>query len=35
MVVGQDYWPSAEDEQRLPYVRAIIKEVRALREWMN
>ena len=26
-VVGQDYWPSAEDEQRLPYIRAIIKEV--------
>ena len=31
-VIGRDYWPSAEDEQRLPYVRAIIKEVRAVRE---
>jgi hypothetical protein len=27
-VIGRDYWPSAEDEQRLPYIRAIIKEVR-------
>ena len=27
-MIGRDYWPSAEDEQRLPYVRAIIKEVR-------
>jgi len=26
-VIGRDYWPSAEDEQRLPYIRAIIKEV--------
>lgn len=26
-VIGRDYWPSVEDEQRLPYVRAIIKEV--------
>ncbi|KAF8264111.1 cytochrome P450 [Lactarius quietus] len=26
-VIGRDYWPSTEDEQRLPYVRAIIKEV--------
>ncbi|KAI0283209.1 cytochrome P450 [Russula brevipes] len=26
-VVGRDSWPSAEDEQRLPYIRAIIKEV--------
>ncbi|KAI0304241.1 cytochrome P450 [Russula brevipes] len=26
-VVGRDCWPSAEDEQRLPYMRAIIKEV--------
>ncbi|KAI0291407.1 cytochrome P450 [Russula brevipes] len=26
-VVGRDCWPSAEDEQRLPYIRAIIKEV--------
>ena len=35
MVIGRDYWPSAEDEQRLPYIRAIIKEVRAVHEWMN
>ena len=27
-VVGRDGWPSEEDEQRLPYIRAIIKEVR-------
>jgi cytochrome P450 len=27
-VVGRDDWPCAEDEQRLPYIRAIIKEVR-------
>ncbi|KAH9975033.1 cytochrome P450 [Lactifluus volemus] len=26
-VVGRDYWPTAEDEQSLPYIRAIIKEV--------
>ncbi|THH32131.1 hypothetical protein EUX98_g2072 [Antrodiella citrinella] len=26
-VVGQDSWPTAEDEARLPYCRAIIKEV--------
>ncbi|KAF8500293.1 cytochrome P450 [Russula emetica] len=26
-VVGRNGWPSAEDEQRLPYIRAIIKEV--------
>jgi hypothetical protein len=26
-VVGGDNWPSAEDEQRLPYIRAVIKEV--------
>jgi cytochrome P450 len=26
-VIGRDYWPSTEDEQRLPYIRAIIKEV--------
>ncbi len=26
-VIGTDTWPSAEDEHRLPYVRAIIKEV--------
>ena len=31
-VIGRDYWPSVEDEQRLPYIRAIIKEVRALHE---
>ena len=35
MVIGRDYWPSAEDEQRLPYIRAIIKEVRAVCQWMN
>jgi Cytochrome P450 len=27
-VIGRDYWPTAEDEQSLPYIRAIIKEVR-------
>ena len=27
-MIGRDNWPSAEDEQRLPYIRAIIKEVR-------
>jgi cytochrome P450 len=26
-VVGRDNWPSAEDEHRLPYIRAIIKEI--------
>ncbi|KAJ7499379.1 cytochrome P450 [Mycena latifolia] len=26
-VIGRDHWPSAEDEARLPYIRAIIKEV--------
>ena len=26
-VIGRDNCPSAEDEQRLPYIRAIIKEV--------
>jgi hypothetical protein len=26
-VVGRDRWPNAEDEHRLPYIRAIIKEV--------
>ncbi|KAH9991557.1 cytochrome P450 [Russula vinacea] len=26
-VVGRDAWPGADDEQRLPYIRAIIKEV--------
>lgn len=30
-VVGRDGWPSAEDEQRLPYIRAIIKEVERIR----
>ena len=29
-MIGRDYWPSVEDEQRLPYIRAIIKEVRCL-----
>ena len=27
-VLGRDAWPSAEDEDNLPYIRAIIKEVR-------
>jgi hypothetical protein len=27
-VVGRDVWPSAKDEHNLPYIRAIIKEVR-------
>ena len=27
-VVGRDCWPDSDDEQRLPYIRAIIKEVR-------
>lgn len=26
-VIGTDTWPSAEDEPRLPYIRAIIKEI--------
>jgi hypothetical protein len=26
-VIGREYWPTAEDEQSLPYIRAIIKEV--------
>ncbi|KAI0305261.1 cytochrome P450 [Multifurca ochricompacta] len=26
-VIGRDYWPTAQDEMRLPYIRAIIKEV--------
>ncbi|KAI0319249.1 cytochrome P450 [Amylostereum chailletii] len=26
-VVGRDAWPSAEDEPKLPYIRAVIKEV--------
>ena len=25
-VIGRDCWPSASDEHRLPYIRAIIKE---------
>lgn len=29
-VVGQETWPAPEDESRLPYLRAIIKEVGAL-----
>jgi hypothetical protein len=29
-VIGREHWPSAEDEIRLPYIRAIIKEVRCL-----
>ena len=27
-VIGREGWPTAEDEQRLPYIRAIIREVR-------
>ncbi len=26
-VIGTDNWPCAEDEHRLPYIRAVIKEV--------
>ena len=32
-VMGADNWPSAEDESRLPYLRAIIKEVRDIRNF--
>jgi cytochrome P450 len=32
-VIGRDYWPSVEDEARLPYIRAIIKEVRDIHEY--
>lgn len=28
--MGVDNWPAAEDETRLPYLRAIIKEVRGM-----
>jgi hypothetical protein len=35
MVIGRDHWPSAEDEQRLLYIRAIIKEVCAVGEYMS
>jgi hypothetical protein len=27
-VVGRKHWPTTEDEERLPYCRAIIKEVK-------
>ncbi|KAJ6546664.1 cytochrome P450 [Mycena vulgaris] len=35
-VIGRDSWPSAEDEARLPYIRAIIKEVQRVHApfWM-
>lgn len=29
-VIGQEQWPIPEDEKRLPYIRAIIKEVSLL-----
>ncbi|KAJ7672832.1 cytochrome P450 [Mycena rosella] len=35
-VIGRDHWPNAEDEARLPYIRAIIKEVQRVHApfWM-
>ncbi|KAH9959782.1 cytochrome P450 [Russula dissimulans] len=35
-VIGRDCWPTAEDEQRLPYIRAIIKETERIHPpfWM-
>ncbi|KAK7471927.1 hypothetical protein VKT23_000030 [Stygiomarasmius scandens] len=35
-VVGRDRWPTAEDEDNLPYIRAIIKEVQRMHapSWM-
>ncbi|KAJ7167456.1 cytochrome P450 [Mycena filopes] len=35
-VIGRDTWPTAEDEDRLPYIRAIIKEVQRVHApfWM-
>ncbi|KAJ7090846.1 cytochrome P450 [Mycena belliarum] len=35
-VIGRDHWPSAEDEPRLPFIRAIIKEVQRVHApfWM-
>ncbi|KAF7352574.1 Cytochrome P450 2F2 [Mycena venus] len=35
-VIGRDHWPSAEDENRLPYIRAFIKEVERVHNpfWM-
>ena len=29
-VIGGDRWPTADDEPKLPYIRAIIKEVSCL-----
>ncbi|KAJ7034656.1 cytochrome P450 [Mycena alexandri] len=36
-VIGRDHWPGAEDEARLPYIRAIIKEVQRVHApfWMG
>jgi len=35
-VIGRDRWPTAEDEENLPYIRAIIKEVQRVHApfWM-
>ncbi|KAJ7432401.1 cytochrome P450 [Mycena latifolia] len=35
-VIGRDHWPNTEDEARLPYIRAIIKEVQRVHApfWM-
>ncbi|KAH9958673.1 cytochrome P450 [Lactifluus volemus] len=34
-VIGRDYWPTAEDEQSLPYIRAVIKERAHSPFWMG